>query len=203
MHRAGSSRRSSESRLTVRVLWSLLLLASVALAQDFPLQTTFNDWLQHPAIKYTTSPTTDPVAELNRRIAAGEFTLKWQGESGYLKSLLDELKVPLTSQVAVFAKDSFQAKQINSQNPRAIFFNDSVAVGWVRGGFIEIASQDPKQGTVFYTLDSNSDHAAPARSDGCIGCHYNYSTIGVPGMLIRSVTQYNVNPWINAGAAGT
>src|SRR2546429_4016714 len=36
---------------------------------------------------------------------------------------------------------------------RSLFFNDSVVIGWVRGGFIEVAAQDPRQGVIFYVLD--------------------------------------------------
>ena len=126
--------------------WLLVLFAGVlsitAVSQDRPLTTTFNDQLvDHSAIRYATAPTTDPVAQLNRKIESGQVVLKAEGESGYLRSLLDALDVPLNSQVVVFAKDSIQAKRISPRNPRTIFFNDSVAVGWVRGGFIELASQ--------------------------------------------------------------
>jgi len=37
----------------------------------------------------------------------------------------------------------------------ALYFNDVVSVGWVCGGFIELASQDPRQGVIFYTLDAS------------------------------------------------
>ena len=40
----------------------------------------------------------------------------------------------------------------NLANPRVLYFNDSVAVGWVRGGFIELAAQDPGRGIHFYAL---------------------------------------------------
>jgi len=66
-----------------RTLWSALATLAAAwsisagiASQDTLLQTTFNDWLEHPAIKYGTNPTTDPVSELNRRIQAGEVSLK-------------------------------------------------------------------------------------------------------------------------------
>ena len=39
----------------------------------------------HPAIKYESSVATDPIAELNRKLAAGEVTLTPDsGPSGYL-----------------------------------------------------------------------------------------------------------------------
>src|SRR5207247_5833809 len=51
------------------------------------------------------------------------------------------LRVPIESQMVVFSKTSVQAQRINPQNPRTLFFNDSVVIGWVRGGFIEVAAR--------------------------------------------------------------
>ena len=53
----------------------------------------------------------------------------------------------------VFSKTSFQSARISPHNPRAVYFADDVAVGFVRGGdVLELAGVDPKQGVVFYTL---------------------------------------------------
>jgi hypothetical protein len=58
----------------------------------------------------------------------------------------------IESQMAVFSKTNVQARLIDQENPRTLFFNDSVVVGWVRGGFIEVASESPQQGISFYSL---------------------------------------------------
>ena len=58
----------------------------------------------------------------------------------------------MDSQIVVFSKTSLQSNQIRPRNPRVIYFNDSVIVAWVRGGFIEIAAHDPAQGAVFYRV---------------------------------------------------
>lgn len=50
----------------------------------------------------------------------------------YLRSLLTALKISLESQMLVFSKTSIQQARIKTGNPRSLFFNDSVAVGWVR-----------------------------------------------------------------------
>jgi hypothetical protein len=164
-----------------------------ATAEDNPLSTTFTDWLKHPAIDYARQTVADPVAELRRQIQSGQVKLKSEGASGYLHSLLDALNIPISSQIALFANDSVQARRINPKNPRTLFFNDSVVVGWVRGGFIEIAAQDPRQGVVFYILDSIFDGGPSiGRRDECLMCHYSYSTAGVPGMVVRSTGQFNV-----------
>ena len=151
------------------------------------------NWTKHPAIQYHATATADPVAKLIQDVDAGRVQLHRDGTSGYLRSVLDALHVPVDSQIMVFAKDSVQANRISSANPRALFFNDAVVVGWVRGGFIEIASQDPQQGVIFYVLqDSMLGAPSVTRRDACLTCHYSSSTVNVPGMLARSFLQYNV-----------
>jgi hypothetical protein len=151
------------------------------------------NWTKHPAIQYHATATADPVAKLIQDVDAGRVQLPRDGPSGYLRSVLDALHVPVESQIMVFAKDSVQANRISSANPRALFFNDAVVVGWVRGGFIELASQDPQQGVIFYVLQE-STLGAPSvtRRDTCLSCHYSSSAVNVPGMLARSFLRYNV-----------
>ena len=143
----------------------------------------------HPAIEYATRPTRDPVATLNRMIDAGDVQLQWETRGGYLRSVLAALEVPIESQIVAFAKNSLQSARITPQNPRTLFFNDSVAVGSVQGGFIELAAVDPQQGVVFYTLQSGVlGLGTPrfVRETRCLQCHESYSTLSVPGMLVKS-----------------
>src|SRR4029079_7773660 len=103
---------------------------------------------------------------------------------------LDVLDVPVESQVLVFSKTSFQARKISPQNPRAIYFGDDVAVGYVRGGdVLEFISQDPKIGSVFYTLKQTDDGVPQfERNDAsCVFCHVSDVTYNVPGPFIGSV----------------
>ncbi len=139
------------------------------------------DILEHPAIRYEDTPVTDAVARLN------PAQLKFEGPSGYLRSVLDALHVPIESQIAVFSKTSLQSPLIEPTNPRTIFFNDSVAVGWMKGGFIELAALDPRQGVQFYTLDQHRT-ALPRFQKGndCLRCHVGEATLGVAGYLVRS-----------------
>lgn len=178
----------------------LALAVGVLSAPAFPrpslaqLHDTFTNWIDHPSIAYRSTPTTDPVSQLNRRLQERSFTLQFEGESGYLGSVLRALDVPVASQISVFAPDSVQRARIRADNPRTLFFNDSVAVGWVRGGFVELAAQDPRQGVVFYALEQ-SVIGTPrlTRRDDCLSCHYSYTTVGVPGMLARSAGQFTVD----------
>ena len=143
----------------------------------------------HPAISYATRPVSDPIAQLNARLLRGDVSFEKTGPSGYLTSVLSALNVPIDSQVLVFSKTSFQAPRINPSNPRAIFFNESVAVGWVRGGpVLEFVAQDPHQGSIFYTL-SQSESGVPQfeRNDTCVMCHASDATRNVPGLFVGSV----------------
>jgi hypothetical protein len=142
----------------------------------------------HQAIRYDNTPAQDPIARLNEKLKSGEVTLQRQGPSGYLQSVLDALRVPVESQVLVFSKTSFQASRIGPKNPRAIYFDDTVSVGWVRGGeVLEFVAQDPRQGSIFYTMSQTGDQPAFERNDACVSCHASEATHFVPGMFIGSV----------------
>src|SRR5688572_27007065 len=108
---------------------------------------------ERPPINYPTAQMDDPVARLARRIASGEVRLAYDAKTGYLPALLKELRVPVSSQTLVFSKTSFQRELIGPDRPRALYFNDDVYVGYVKGGdVIEITSTDPNNGPVFYTV---------------------------------------------------
>src|SRR5262245_39787780 len=175
------------------LVMTLVASAASALlcAEGGPLSTTFTNWIDHPTIAYRSTPAGDPVAQLNQALQAWRIQLTADGPSGYLQSLLKALNVPVESQIVVFARDSVQLARITMTNPRALFFNDSVAVGWVRGGFVELASQDPRNGVIFYAIEPGSSQLR--RRDDCLSCHYSYSTAGVPGMLVRSYEQFAVD----------
>jgi hypothetical protein len=88
----------------------------------------------------------------------------------------------------VFSKTGVQQGLTSPTNPRALFFNEAVFVGYVRGApFLELAVLDPRQGVIFYTLDQKQQ-ASPSlvRSDRCLTCHESYSSLDVPGLLVRS-----------------
>ncbi|HEX7139707.1 MAG TPA: hypothetical protein VF219_17780 [Vicinamibacterales bacterium] len=153
------------------------------------LGNTFDDLVREPAIGYFTTPPSDPVARLKQRLDAGEVQLTFDPAQGYLRPVLDALKLSTDSQILVYSKTSVQSVRVNPRNPRALYFDDGVAVGYIRGAdYLEFAAQDPRQGTIFYTLDQKPA-ARPTieRRDFCLQCHYAYATLGVAGMLDRSV----------------
>ena len=143
----------------------------------------------HPAVAYSTGEVSDPVSAFNTRLRNGSAALKFDEGTGYLRSVLEGLGVPIESQMMVFSQTSFQASQIRMHNPRAVYFTDTVAVGYVRGArLIEIAAQDPKQGVIFYEL-SQQQTQSPAftRNNDCLACHLSWETLGVPGLMVQSV----------------
>lgn len=146
--------------------------------------------LDNPAIEYSKTPADDAITRLEKRLAEGKTKLEYQpGGLGYLPSMLKNLDLNPDSQSLVFSKTSFQAAKISPSNPRALFFNDEVMMGSVRGGdVLEFAALDPRQGMVFYTLDiQKSDHPQFIRRDSCLQCHQGPATLGIPGLLVGSV----------------
>jgi hypothetical protein len=141
----------------------------------------------HPAIQYAMRPTTDRVNRLGQALSGGTIHLRRDAQTGYLKSLLAAIAVPLESQLLVFSKTGAQRAITNPQNPRALFFDESVAIGYVPGApLIELAAHDPQQGVIFYTLDQAIDAPVPIRRTTCLTCHETRGTLDVPGMIARS-----------------
>ncbi|HEX5107963.1 MAG TPA: hypothetical protein VFV95_05935 [Vicinamibacterales bacterium] len=156
----------------------------------------------HPAIQYPTAAVSDPVARLNASLRDGKATLAYDSRAGYLTSVLQRLNIPIESQALVFSPTSFQSDLINMRNPRAVFFTDTVAVGWVRGGSVlEVAALDPRQGVIFYGLDQkNASTPQFTRNDQCLACHLSWDTLGVPGLMTTSMYPLPDDP--NAYANG-
>ena len=141
-------------------------------------------------INYRSAALDDPIARLSKRMDRGEISLHFEPQHGYLRSVLDALKVPISSQTLVFSKTSFQFPLINPSSPRALYYNDDVYVGQVhKAKFLEFVSFDPLQGAIFYVLDEHrSEHPRFERAAvDCVQCHVATSTRGVPGVMLRSV----------------
>jgi hypothetical protein len=159
---------------------------------------TFQGEINQPGIEYKKRPARDQVVDLNRRIQEGKVQLQFDSVSGYLRSVLRALNVSVESQLLVFSKTSKFGFLTNPHNPRAIYFNDSLTVAWIRGQTsVEVASQDPQQGVIFYALNENpmdqmlrmlpGRRPRFRRDDACLFCHNEDATLGVPGMAMRSV----------------
>lgn len=141
-------------------------------------------------INYRTAPVSDPVYQLQQRLDRGEVKLTYEPGRGYLKSVLELLEIPISSQSLAFSKTSFQYKKISPQTPRALYFNDDVYVGWVKDRkVLELVSFDPTQGAMFYILDEQqAEKPVFERAElDCTQCHVVAATRNVPGVLLRSI----------------
>src|SRR5690348_9630126 len=158
-----------------------LLVATLAWGASVVVSAQFTDFafeLDHPAVQYRTRGTANVVSALNTALQSGQTKLGFENRTGYLRPLLDALHVPVDSQIAVFSKTSLQKPLISPSNPRTIFFNDAVSVAWMNTGFIEVATHDPQQGAVFYTLPQAwVPMPQLRREDGCLQCHYSANTL--------------------------
>jgi hypothetical protein len=168
--------RTCKSGLIALAIAAVCWTLSVAEAQD-----VVDIPLSHPAVRYEQA-TDDPVAVMLRQPAT-RARIDSSEPSRLLETLLDVLSIPRESQMFVFSKGSLQRARIDERNPRALYFNDAVAIGWVRGGFIEIASQDPTHGTVFYVAGASPRPFVVRRDDRCLSCHFTGRTDDVPGMI--------------------
>jgi hypothetical protein len=163
--------------------WALAVAAQAPAADE-----TFSALLDHPAIAYETTPSNDAVVRLVRNLESGAQRLEFEPGHGYLRSLLRSLDVDVSSQVVAFSKTSLQGNVISPVNPRAVYFNDSTAVALPRGGFIEIATLDARQGFAFYMLGNQpSERPQFARPKACLTCRLSFASLNIPGALVRSV----------------
>jgi len=164
--------------LSLTPLFVLTLTAMLPQAQEY-LPDVPSD---HPAIRYEDRAVDDPVARLSRDLTGRNALTDLAG-------LLRRLDVPVDSQALAFAKTSFQAEHIGPDNPRAIYFNDEVAVAFVRGSdMVEIASIDPEIGPIFYSASLGQRPVERfERRQVCLECHLGPATSGVPGLFIGSV----------------
>jgi hypothetical protein len=145
--------------------------------------------LDLPPIRYATAPVDNAVSRLQQRIDAGEVRLNHETQFGYLRSLLRELHVPVSSQTLVFSKTSFQRQRISPRTPRAVYFGDEAYVGMCRDGeVLEVTAVDPQLGAVFYTLGQTRTEKPRfvRQNDDCLICHASF-TQGFPGHLVRSL----------------
>ena len=142
-----------------------------------------------PAIQYGDVPVDDAIARLSRQMEAGKVKLDYAPVGGYLPSLLKALDINVDSQVLVFSKTSFQNPKISPWTPRAIYFNDKVAIGSVQNGdVLEVEALDPRQGVTFYSFDvkRRTKPTFDQRTD-CLQCHQGLVTLGIPGIMVTSV----------------
>lgn len=158
---------------------SLIALITASGQANYDLQPT----------NYSTAAESNTISRLQAAMDEQRRTLPGSSPKEVLKALLDELHIPVSSQVLVFSKTSLQKDLITPQNPRAIYFNRDFYVGYVPGGLIEVIACDDSTGMMFYSFDPSNvpEKRKFVRSNECLLCHANSRTKDIPGLLVRSV----------------
>jgi hypothetical protein len=175
--------------MRVALVYGLIALAAGVILLAERLEDTFYVPLDDPAIQYS-GPVSDHAEQVEAKLESGQAKLDYAPNGwGYLPAVLKRLDINIDSQVLVFSRTSIQNERISPRTPRAIYFNDDTAVGFVQNGdVLELSSIDPKQGAVFYSLDTEkSERPDFARRDDCLRCHQGAPTMGIPGILVSSV----------------
>ena len=104
-----------------------------------------------------------------------------------LTAILKSLRLPESSQLLVYSATSLQSGLIRPDNPRALYFNDEVYLGYVPGGRLEVAAIDPDMGPVFYLVEPGRSGPSVSRTNRCMNCHGGRATEMVPGLVAESV----------------
>lgn len=162
---------------------SLIVSASASTLED---DTRYRNIDEAPHFYKTRAPK-DRFSRIMKTLET-DPRLDRSSEKAFLTSFLKILEVPASSQMLVFSTTSLQLRFISPSNPRAIFFNDEIYVGYIPGGRLEIIGTDPDLGAVFYIFDIPKA-AGPIhfeRSDRCMNCHAGEETGYIPGLIIKS-----------------
>lgn len=163
----------------------------VALCASLPLAASefqYSD-LDAPAHQYHSRELNDPFTRLKADLETGKVPLDRSSEKSFVASLLHALDIPVSSQMLVFSTTSLQLSLITPSNPRALYFNEEMYLGYIPGGKIEIISTDPELGAIFYIFDipRNDGPISIERSRRCMNCHAGPETGQIPGLVIKSV----------------
>ena len=136
----------------------------------------------------------DPVTKLQNDLNTGKVKLQYEPKHGYLISVLKALNVPVSSQTLVFSKTSSQAANTSPDSPRALYYNDTVYIGWAKNDpLLDIISIDPVKGTEYFTLSQNPipKPEFDRNVDTCMTCHMTPRTFNIPGLIVKSVLANN------------
>src|SRR5438128_12351993 len=135
----------------MNVIW-LFAVLGMAMAKMACAESSVRDIDQPPHNDRQRTPR-DRFTQLKPALEAGQIELDRSSEKAFVASLLKALDIPVSSQMLVFSTTSLQLSLISPSNPRALYFNDDIYVGYVPGGRIEVLSIDPELGAIFYIFD--------------------------------------------------
>ena len=145
---------------------------------------------KEPPHEYLKRTPNDRFTKLKADIETGKVRLDHTNPKAYLISLLQTLGISPFTQTLVFSTTSLQLSRISPENPRAIYFNEDIYVGWVPGGKIEVIGIDPKWGAITYIFEIPRPKSPPPliqRATRCMNCHASGEIGGAPGLLVSSV----------------
>jgi len=136
------------------------------------------------------SSATNIVERLQRQLDSGTAKLGYSEDGhGYLPDLLRAFRIARASQLLVFSASSLQFDRISQKTPRALYFQDDIAIGSVQNGrLIEIITTDKDSGVAFYTLDvAKTDQPKfVRRTNECIICH-GFTSRWAPGLMVANM----------------
>ena len=143
-----------------------------------------------PVSRAQDKPSSNAVEALQKQLDAGTASLAFASDGhGYVPALLKALHIPRDSQLLVLSASSLQFDRIGPKTPRALYYQDDVALGTVLDGrLIEVMAADRDSGVAFYTLDTaKSDKPRFERRTGeCIICH-GFASRWAPGMMVANM----------------
>ena len=131
--------------------FSLIVLCCFGLFLAKSNGQAFNDYDNFPH-DYSNAKLKDPMSLLLDKVSDGKVDLVESNDYKLLENLLDELDIDNESQVLVFSKTSLQKAAVSLKNPRAIYFNDEVYLGWMPGGELKLPARIPKE-DLFFTFN--------------------------------------------------
>ena len=141
--------------------------------------------------EYNIQISKDEFNKFRVALAKNQVQLDNSSEKAFVASLLKALDISQSSQTLVFSTTSLQLSRISPRNPRAVYFNENLYVGWVPGGQIEVIGIDPEWGAMTYIFDIprrlNEKPVIQREDKVCMRCHAASDIGSIPGLLISSV----------------
>jgi len=180
-------------RKVLRWMVSAAGLLAFGLTLAPAVQAQFRYDSEYPVIGYGKTAPQDRFSQTMQELAESGTTLPHDADGrGYLDAVLQALDIDPSSQVLVWSKTSLKQRFIQPSNPRSLFFNDEVYVGFVPGSStLEIGAMDPVLGPVFFDFAQNPEAPQPFKQETtrCLRCHDTYSMTGggVPRFMLQSV----------------
>ena len=177
---------------SVAIVLGAFVIASATILRQAPARATIAPAGASRTIKVRAASDGDAaVASLDEMLRTGRAQLRSEGRSGYLRSVLDQLNVPVESQVVTFSQVSLNGARVTDAYPRAIFFSDDVTIAWApQSSSLELAAFSQQRGLVFYTLEQSRNVPRFEERRDCLACHKTEQTLGVPGLLVLSAPRF-------------